>query len=135
VVRHNLWQQRLFYPTSIIGCNLYTIVLTVNRHYVCSPSPDSGVLSLRCTPADIEEVDAVISTIGGSTKDPSADSTGNINVIEAAAAKGVKKFILVTSIGCGDSRDAPGEQVYKVLEPVLVQKDKAEERLKVWGRG
>jgi hypothetical protein len=77
----------------------------------------------------------VISTIGGSTKDPTADSTGNINVIEAAAAKGVKKFILVTSIGCGDSKDAPGEQVYKVLEPVLVQKDKAEERLKVWFRG
>eukprot|EP00882_Tetradesmus_deserticola_P005020 GHRQ01005290.1.p1 GENE.GHRQ01005290.1~~GHRQ01005290.1.p1 ORF type:complete len:274 (+),score=130.36 GHRQ01005290.1:209-1030(+) len=80
--------------------------------------------------ADIEEVDAVISSIGGSTKDPTADSTGNINVIEAAAAKGVKKFILVTSIGCGDSKDAPGEQVYKVLEPVLLQKDKAEERLK-----
>jgi hypothetical protein len=32
-------------------------------------------------------------------------------VIEAALAKGVKKFILVTSIGCGDSKDAPGEQV------------------------
>jgi nucleoside-diphosphate-sugar epimerase len=36
---------------------------------------------------------------------------GNINVIEAALAKGVKKFILVTSIGCGDTKDAPGEQV------------------------
>lgn len=32
-------------------------------------------------------------------------------MIEAALAKGVKKFILVTSIGCGDSKDAPGEQV------------------------
>lgn len=90
----------------------------------------SCVLACACA-ADIEEVDAVISTIGGSTKDPTADSLGNINVIEAAAAKGVKKFILVTSIGCGDSKDAPGEQVYKVLEPVLLQKDKAEERLKV----
>lgn len=88
------------------------------------------MLACACA-ADIEEVDAVISTIGGSTKDPTADSLGNINVIEAAAAKGVKKFILVTSIGCGDSKDAPGEQVYKVLEPVLLQKDKAEERLKV----
>jgi hypothetical protein len=43
----------------------------------------------------------------------------------------VKKFILVTSVGCGDSKDAPGERVYKVLEPVLVQKNKAEEKLKV----
>jgi nucleoside-diphosphate-sugar epimerase len=38
-------------------------------------------------------------------------SQGNINVIEAAAAKGVKKFVLITSIGCGDTKDAPGEQV------------------------
>eukprot|EP00879_Flechtneria_rotunda_P002521 GHRR01002719.1.p1 GENE.GHRR01002719.1~~GHRR01002719.1.p1 ORF type:complete len:271 (+),score=98.63 GHRR01002719.1:211-1023(+) len=80
--------------------------------------------------AGIEDVDAVISTIGGSVQDPTADSTGNINIIEAAAAKGVKKFILVTSIGCGDSKDAPGEQVYKVLEPVLLEKNKAEEKLK-----
>lgn len=43
----------------------------------------------------------------------------------------MKKFVLVTSIGCGDSKDAPGEKVYKVLEPVLLEKNKAEERLKV----
>lgn len=80
--------------------------------------------------AGIEDVDAVVSSIGGSVADPSADSTGNINIIEAAAKKGVKKFVLVTSIGCGDSKEAPGEKVYSVLEPVLVQKDKAEAALK-----
>ena len=73
----------------------------------------------------------MVSTIGGTTKSPEADSQGNINIINAAAKKGVKKFILVTSIGCGDTKDAPGEQVYKVLEPVLVEKNKAEEALKV----
>jgi len=52
-----------------------------------------------------------VSTLGGSTQNPTVDSQGNINVIEAALAKGVKKFILVTSIGCGDTKDAPGEQV------------------------
>ena len=31
--------------------------------------------------------------------------------MEAAAAKGVKKFLLVTSIGTGDSKDAPPKQV------------------------
>lgn len=56
---------------------------------------------------------------------------GNINLIEAAAKKGVKKFILLTSIGVGDSKDAPPEQVYDVLKPVLIEKGKAEERLKV----
>ncbi len=52
-------------------------------------------------------------------------------MIEAAAKKGVKKFILLTSIGVGDSKDAPPQQVYDVLKPVLVEKGKAEERLKV----
>lgn len=31
---------------------------------------------------------------------------GNINVINAAIKKGVKKFVLVTSLGCGDSKDS-----------------------------
>ena len=132
--------------------------------------------------AQIEEVDLVVSTIGGTPADPRADSEGNINLIEAAAAKvketeflllrffvfgsffskkkkmeedspfflllfalfpfqtrafstiktlsqGVKKFVLVTSIGCGASRDAPPAQVYDVLKPVLLEKDKAEAAL------
>ncbi len=59
--------------------------------------------------AGIEEVDAVVCTLGGTTADPRVDSEGNINVIDAAIKKGVKKFILVTSVGCGNSKDAPGE--------------------------
>lgn len=39
-------------------------------------------------PVGIEDVDAVISTIGGSTQNPAADGQGNINVIEAALKKG-----------------------------------------------
>ncbi|MEW5318161.1 MAG: hypothetical protein WDW38_009406 [Sanguina aurantia] len=74
----------------------------------------------------IEEVDAVISCLGGTTADPRADGEGNINLIEAALKKGVKKFVLVTSIGCGSTKDACGEQVYNVLKPVLVEKDRAE---------
>jgi nucleoside-diphosphate-sugar epimerase len=78
----------------------------------------------------IEDIDVVVSTIGGTPGDPTADSVGNINLIEAAAAKGVKKFVLVTSIGCGDSRDAPPAQVFDVLKPVLLEKDKAEAALR-----
>ena len=80
--------------------------------------------------AQIEEIDVVVSTIGGTPGDPTADSVGNVNLIEAAAAKGVKKFVLVTSIGCGDSRDAPPAQVFDVLKPVLLEKDKAEAALR-----
>jgi nucleoside-diphosphate-sugar epimerase len=57
---------------------------------------------------------------------------GNINLMEAAADKGVKKFVLVTSIGTGNSKEAPPPNVYEVLKPVLLEKEKAEERLKVW---
>ena len=37
----------------------------------------------------------------------------------------------MTSIGTGDSKDAPPGQVYDVLKPVLLEKEKAEEALKV----
>ena len=57
---------------------------------------------------------------------------GNINLIEAAAKKGVKNFILLSSIGVGDSQEAPPAQVYDVLKPVLVEKGKAEDKLKVY---
>ncbi|GMH40572.1 hypothetical protein BSKO_08476 [Bryopsis sp. KO-2023] len=83
--------------------------------------------------AGIEEIDAVVSTIGGAPANPLADSVGNINLIEAAAEKGVKRFVLVTSIGAGDSKDAPPQLVYDDLKHILVEKEKAEERLKELG--
>ncbi|KAK9820970.1 hypothetical protein WJX81_003448 [Elliptochloris bilobata] len=83
--------------------------------------------------SQIEQVDAVVSTIGGTPADPTADSQGNINLIEAAARSGVKRFVLVTSIGTGDSKDAPPAQVYDILKPVLLEKEKAEQRLKEIG--
>jgi hypothetical protein len=39
--------------------------------------------------------------------------------------------VLVTSIGTGDSKDAPPPDVYEVLKPVLLEKEKAEKHLKV----
>ena len=83
----------------------------------------------------VEEYDAVVSTVGGTPADPLADSEGNINLIELAAKKGeeqgrMPKFVLVTSIGTGDSKDAPPPQVYEALKPVLEEKVKAEDRLR-----
>ena len=80
--------------------------------------------------AAIDGVDAVVTTIGGTTADASADSTGNINLIEAAVKHGVQKFILVTSIGTGDSKAGSPDDVYEILKPVLLEKEKAEEKLK-----
>ena len=69
--------------------------------------------------------------MGGTVADPKADGEGNINLINAAMEAGVKKFVLVTSIGTGDSKDAPSEEVYNVLKPVLFEKAKAENALMV----
>ena len=79
--------------------------------------------------AAMDGCDAVVSSVGGSPGDPAADGEGNLNLIEAAAAAGVRKFILVSSIGAGESKAATPPEVYKALEPVLRQKERAEARL------
>lgn len=79
----------------------------------------------------IDGVDAVVTSIGGTGGDMTADSVGNINLIEAAARHGVKKFILVTSVGTGDSKEAAPPNVYEAIKTSLIEKEKAEQRLQV----
>lgn len=74
--------------------------------------------------------DAAITTLGGgagSGEDGKwVDYTGNNNVIEAAGILGVTRVVLLTSIGCGSSKEATPPSVYEVLKDVLAQKEKAE---------
>lgn len=74
--------------------------------------------------------DAVVCTVGGGMQDIKVDSEGVINVIEAAKRAGVRRFLLVTSIGTGDSAGAVDEKTMAVLSAVLKEKGKAEEVLK-----
>jgi len=77
-----------------------------------------------------ELISAVISTIGGLPKDGErADYLGNKNLIDAAVKAGVEKFILVSSIGSGDSVVALPPQALETLRSVLVEKEKAEQHL------
>lgn len=77
-----------------------------------------------------ETIGAVISTIGGLPKDgEQADYLGNKNLIDAAVKAGVQKFILVSSIGSGDSVVALPPQALQALSAVLVEKEKAEQHL------
>jgi nucleoside-diphosphate-sugar epimerase len=78
---------------------------------------------------NLDGCNLVVSSLGGTPADPGVDSEGNINLINAAIANGVERFVLITSIGTGDSKDAPPPQVYDVLKPVLEQKEKAEAHL------
>jgi uncharacterized protein YbjT (DUF2867 family) len=73
---------------------------------------------------------AVISTIGGLPKDGQrADYLGNKHLVEAAVEAGIPKFILVSSIGSGDSAVALPPQALEALRPVLIEKAQAEQAL------
>ncbi|PSB22122.1 SDR family NAD(P)-dependent oxidoreductase [Phormidesmis priestleyi ULC007] len=75
-------------------------------------------------------IDLVISTIGGKPQDGErSDYTGNKNLIDAAVKAGVKRFILVTSIGSGESVAALPLQAFEALKEVLAEKEKAEQHL------
>ncbi|MEG4344067.1 SDR family oxidoreductase [Microcoleus sp. A003_D6] len=77
-----------------------------------------------------EPIHAAISTIGGLPKDGErADYLGNKNLIDAAVKAGVQKFILVSSIGSGNSAGALPPQALETLGPVLIEKEKAENHL------
>lgn len=77
-----------------------------------------------------EPIHTVISTIGGLPSDGQrADYLGNKNLIDVAVKAGVQRFILITSIGTGNSAGALPPQALATLGPVLVEKDKAEQHL------
>lgn len=73
---------------------------------------------------------AVISTVGCLRCDPPPDFTGNRNIIDAAKAAGIRRLILITSIGAGDSLPATNLLTRIVLRPVLPLKTMAEEHLR-----
>jgi nucleoside-diphosphate-sugar epimerase len=86
--------------------------------------------AMEAAMADGEPIHAVISTIGGLPKDGErADYLGNKNLIDAALKAGVQKFILVSSIGSGNSAGALPPQALETLRPVLIEKEKAENHL------
>ena len=77
-----------------------------------------------------EPISAVISTIGGLPKDGQrVDYLGNKNLIDAAVKAGVQKFILVSSIGSGESVVAIPPQALEALRAVLIEKEQAEKHL------
>jgi nucleoside-diphosphate-sugar epimerase len=79
--------------------------------------------------------DAVISTIGGLPEDGAvrADFLGNKHLIDAAVASQAKRFILISSIGSGDSAQALPPNVLEVLGAVLKEKAQAEDYLAASG--
>ena len=79
----------------------------------------------------IDGCDAAVTTLGQGT-DPvgedgrRVDYVGNNNVIEAAGILGVTRVVLVSSIGCGSSKEAAPPSVFEVLRDTLAAKERAE---------
>jgi nucleoside-diphosphate-sugar epimerase len=62
------------------------------------------VVAVEAAMTNSDRIDTVISTIGGLPLDGErSDYLGNKNLIDAAVKAGVQKFILVSSIGSGNS--------------------------------
>lgn len=75
---------------------------------------------------------AVVTTLGGRgfTRDqPRADYLGNRHLVDAVKSRPCQRFILVSSIGVGESAVALPDQVLETLRPALLGKAKAEEHL------
>jgi nucleoside-diphosphate-sugar epimerase len=100
-----------------------------------------GAEALVADPARREDVDdvfrgrdaarlEVVCFIGGT---PQLNSQGNINVIDAASAAGVRRFVLTTSIGCGDSAVVLDPFVKAFAGKSIRAKDWAEKRLRATG--
>ena len=117
------------------------VALVRSDEAVTELSALAGVTAIKGDAFDYKAVegamdgcDAAITTLGGGHDTAREDGkwvdyAGNNNVIEAAGILGVTRVILVTSIGCGNSKEATPPSVYEVLKDVLAQKEKAEKVL------
>lgn len=72
---------------------------------------------------------AIIDTVGGKRGEPRPDYHGTRNLVDAAREAGVRRFILVTAIGAGDSRGTVGPRVLEFLGAVLDEKTLGENYL------
>ena len=79
--------------------------------------------------------DAIVSLVGGRPfrKDTPPDWDGNRHLIDAAAAAGIRRFVLVTSIGSGSSRAAAPWIARLILGRFMDLKTRAEDYLRVSG--
>lgn len=112
-----------------------------------SNTAELGKLGVQTVIADALEADqvnralasgryaAVISTLGTTRGEQSKrpDYIGNRNVIDAAKAAGVRRFVFITVIGTGDSREAAPGISRRFLAEVIALKGQAEDHLRASG--
>jgi nucleoside-diphosphate-sugar epimerase len=75
-------------------------------------------------------ISTIISTIGGIAQaGQRTDYLGNKHLIDAAKNAGIQRFILVSSLGAGATKDAIPPQAYQSLAAIIAEKERAENHL------
>ena len=109
------------------------ITRTGSAGTVAADVMDAG--AVRAVFAENPDATAVVSIVGGRpfTGQPPPDLAGNRNLIEAARAAGVRRFVLVSTVGAGDSRAAAPLIARLVLGRFMALKTEAEGLLRQSG--
>lgn len=91
---------------------------------------NAGQLSKLC--AEINAGDVVVSTLGSGVDATgrSVDAEGQIALIDQCRSQRPGRVILVTSLGCGESRAFASERLISVIGTVLTAKTRAEDALR-----
>lgn len=106
---------------------LEALGVAVSRGDAFSRADIDAALALAASQQDGGEID-VVSTIGGRREDGRfADEDGNINIADRAAARNVGRFVLVTSIGCGDMAPYRSERAIAAFGAAVDAKTRAED--------
>lgn len=103
------------------------------------PSKNSaldGLSTLTCDATDKAQVEAavdaipsdawVVSSMGSFQSDNPVDYIGHRHLIDALQAKGVSRFLMVTSLGCGDSWAYLSDRAKQVFGNAVREKSLAE---------
>lgn len=106
-----------------------------------TPLPEEFAAWIDALPADVTApgtVEAalrqarpgIVVNLAGGHGDRRVDGDGGIAISRACEAAGVDRLILVTSLGCGDSRAFASDRLIEAIGPVLEAKTRAEEALR-----
>lgn len=136
-----------------VGLELARLECAAGRRVIAPVRPQSDAEALAACGATVPRADAlssedvigvlagidgefdIVSTLGGTAGDGRrADDEGNINVIDAAVASGrARRFLLVTSIGCGEMAPFRSERAIAAFGAAVDAKTVAEDRLRASG--
>lgn len=80
-----------------------------------------------------ESFGAVVISLGGKRGEPRPDLIGAKYIADSAREHGVNRALMITAIGCGDSKPVVSPKVIEVLGEILAAKTEAEDYLMAAG--